>query len=174
MAEALTLEIDVLCEDPRWEEAGLDEMTETALRATLGHLGLGNGFELSVLGCDDARIAGLNAEFRGKPAATNVLSWPAEERAADTPGARPEPPAEPELGDIAIAYETCRKEADSQRKPFRNHVLHLVCHAVLHCLGYDHIDDADATLMEDTERAILASLGVPDPYDTLTRAPDAP
>ncbi|OIQ64542.1 endoribonuclease YbeY [mine drainage metagenome] len=69
-----------------------------------------------------------------------------------------------ELGDIAIAWETCNREADEQRKTLHNHVTHLIVHATLHLLGYDHIREGDATLMEKTETGILASLGVADPY----------
>jgi probable rRNA maturation factor len=122
------------------------------------------------MGCDDARIAALNADFRGKPQPTNVLSWPSEDRAPDLPGSAPLPPVagtadDPEsLGDIALAWETCAAEAGAQGKPMADHVTHLVVHGVLHLLGYDHIDDADAGVMEALEVRILATLGVSDPY----------
>ena len=69
-----------------------------------------------------------------------------------------------ELGDIAIAFETCAREAAEQGKPMADHVTHLVVHGLLHCLGYDHVDDADATVMEGLEVGILAKLGLSDPY----------
>jgi probable rRNA maturation factor len=118
----------------------------------------------------EADVAALNADFRGKPQPTNVLSWPTEDRAADAPGAMPDLPEagdadDPEeLGDIAIAWETCAREAADQGKPMGDHVTHLVVHGILHLLGFDHIDDADAALMEGIETRILASMGVPDPY----------
>ena len=159
---------DTLIEDPRWQEAGLEGLAETAAQATLAHLGLDpSDWEIAILACDDARIATLNAEFREKPSPTNVLSWPSDERAQDTPGAAPdlpEPGLDPELGDIAIAYETCAREAAEQDKPLADHVTHLLVHGTLHLLGYDHIRDEDATLMEATEVAILGKLGLPDPY----------
>lgn len=159
---------DTLIEDDRWRTAGLPALSESAAQATLAHLGLDPAdWEITVLGCDDARIAALNTEFRGKPQPTNVLSWPSEERGAPVPGARPdlpEPGGDPELGDIAIAYDTCAREASEAGKPMRDHVTHLVVHAVLHLLGYDHIRDQDATLMEATEVEILGKLGLPDPY----------
>ena len=159
---------DTLMEDPRWQEAGLEDLAETAAWATLTHLGLNPAdWQIAVLACDDARIATLNAEFREKSAPTNVLSWPSEDRAADAPGASPvlpQPGFDPELGDIAIAYDTCAREAAEQGKPFADHVTHLMVHGVLHLLGYDHIRDQDATLMETTEVAILGKLGLPDPY----------
>jgi probable rRNA maturation factor len=158
---------DVQIEDDRWQDAGLDALVETAAMSTLAHLGLDpQDWEISVLACDDARIAELNSEFRGKPTPTNVLSWPSAERGAEQPGARPAPPEGPdtELGDIAIAYETCVAEAAEAGKPLPDHATHLIIHATLHLLGYDHIRDEDATLMESIEVEILGKLGIGNPY----------
>jgi probable rRNA maturation factor len=159
---------DVVIEDDRWEAAGLEDLSERAARATLEHLALDpEDWEISILGCDDARIAGLNEDFRDKPQPTNVLSWPSEERGAEVPGAVPVPPVpgpDRELGDIAIAWDTCAREAAEGDKPLADHVTHLIVHAVLHLLGYDHVRDQDATLMETTEVEILGKLGVSDPY----------
>ncbi len=159
---------DVLIEDDRWQGAGLDALAERAAAATLAHLGLDPAeWEIAVLGCDDARIATLNGDFRDRPAPTNVLSWPSRDRAAPTGGAVPAPPepgTDPELGDIAIAFETCAREADAAGRSMADHVTHLIVHATLHLLGYDHIRDRDATLMEATEVEILGKLGLPDPY----------
>lgn len=160
--------VEVIIEDDRWKAAGLADLAERAAAAALAHLGLDpEGWEIGLLGCDDARIALLNSEFRNKPAPTNVLSWPSEERAAAVAGAAPALPVpgpDPELGDIAIAYDTCAREAAEAGRPLADHVTHLCVHAVLHLLGYDHIRDPDATLMEATEVAILGKLGVADPY----------
>ncbi|WP_417729174.1 rRNA maturation RNase YbeY [Roseovarius sp.] len=159
---------DVVLEDDRWQAAGLEDLAERAGRATLEHLGLDpEEWEISVLGCDDTRIAALNEGFRNKPQPTNVLSWPSEERGAEGAGERPDlpiPGADPELGDIAIAWETCAREAADGGKSLADHVTHLIVHAVLHLLGYDHVRDQDATLMETTEVQILGKLGVADPY----------
>ncbi|ANT59762.1 rRNA maturation factor [Salipiger sp. CCB-MM3] len=164
---------DTILEDDRWEAAGLEDLAETAARAALDHLGLDpDGFEIAVLACDDARIAELNAEFREKPTPTNVLSWPSEERGAEVEGASPDlPEAEAgpfatELGDLAIAYETCAREAQAAGKPFAEHVTHLVVHGTLHLLGYDHLRDGDATLMENIETEILGKMGIADPYSS--------
>lgn len=163
--------VDTVIEDPRWHAFGLAPLAERAAAATLAALGLpAEGFTLALMGCDDARIAVLNAEFRERPTPTNVLSWPSEERASDFAGEMPDLP-EPgapddpeELGDIAIAFDTCEREAADQGKPMADHVTHLIVHGTLHLLGFDHIDDDDAALMEATEVRILASLGVADPY----------
>lgn len=160
--------VDVVIEDPRWDEAGLERLATIASDAALVHLGLDPAaWEICVMGCDDARIAELNEEFRDKGKATNVLSWPSQERGAAEDGGAPEAPEgpDPELGDIAIAYETCLREADQADKPFADHLTHLLIHATLHLLGYDHIRDKDATLMEGIEVEILGKMGLPDPYN---------
>ena len=163
--------VDTVIEDPRWEGLGLDPLATRAVTATLSHRGLPQaGLTLCVMGCDDARIAVLNGDFRAKPVPTNVLSWPSEDLSPETEGAAPIAPEpgeadDPEsLGDIAIAYDTCAREAAEAGKPVADHVTHLIVHGVLHLLGYDHIRDGDAARMEATEVAILASLGVSDPY----------
>ncbi|MBN2906412.1 MAG: rRNA maturation RNase YbeY [Rhodobacteraceae bacterium] len=165
------MSVEILFEDPRWQAAGLDDLAQAACDATLLHLGLDpEGHEVAVLACDDARIAELNGQFRAKPVPTNVLSWPADDLAADTDGAAPLPPEPPlpgmpqELGDIAIAYETCAREAAEQDKPMADHVTHLMVHGCLHLLGYDHIRPKDAALMEGVEVEILAKMGLADPY----------
>lgn len=161
--------IDIVFEDPRWEEAGLQHLAQTAAEAVTSHLKLqptnGGEFEIGVLACNDARIAELNGDFRDKQSATNVLSWPSEERAAGDAGGNPAPPQDPELGDIAIAYETCLREAGEQGKDFPQHVSHLLVHGVLHLLGYDHIDDKDAALMEGLEVEILGKMSISNPYE---------
>jgi probable rRNA maturation factor len=164
--------VDLVIEEPRWEEIDLPALAEHAAQAVLADQGLDPAvFEISLLGCNDDRIAQLNADFRGKPAPTNVLSWPAEDLAPEDEGAQPEPPEPfapgmPEgLGDIAIAFETCAREADEQGKSLRDHCLHLLVHGVLHLLGFDHIRDGDATLMEEIEVRILARMGIVNPYE---------
>jgi probable rRNA maturation factor len=150
---------DVICEDERWESMGLEGLCERGAVAVLAELRLVGPFEIAVLGCDDGRIAALNGDFRDKNAATNVLSWPSEER-GDAPGQ-----AEAgELGDLALAYETCVSEAQTGGILFADHVQHLVIHGMLHLLGYDHIRDEDATVMEAIEISILGKMGIPDPY----------
>ena len=161
--------VGVNIEDGRWQALDIEALAQRACGATLQHLGIDpQYFEISLLACDDTRIADLNAEFRGKPAPTNVLSWPAQDRAR--PGEHPLPP-EPdpsgmpeELGDIAISYDTCAREAAEFGKEMPDHVTHLLVHGVLHLLGYDHISDQDAAIMERLEGEVLGKLGISDPY----------
>lgn len=157
--------IDCVIEEPGWSSAGIEAIAGRAAAAVGAHLTLAEeGYDVSLLACDDARIADLNGSFRGKPAATNVLSWPSEDRASREPGGHPRRPADPELGDIAIAYQTCRAEAQAAGLSLSDHATHLVIHGILHLLGYDHERDADATLMERIETEILGKLGITDPY----------
>ena len=113
--------------------------------------------EVSVVLTDDAAIQKLNRDWRGQDKPTNVLSFPAVQRAATAPAL---------LGDIVIAYETVAREAAAEGKPFAHHVAHLAVHGFLHLLGYDHDSDAEADAMERLEARILARLDVPDPHIT--------
>jgi len=158
--------VDCVIEDPRWAELELATLAQRAVEAALARAAGDGDWEVAVLGCDDARIASLNGDFRDRAAATNVLSWPSDERGAERDGGIPERPDadDPELGDIAIAYETCCREAQSAGIEPRAHVTHLLVHGCLHLLGYDHIREADGDLMEALEIEILAGLGIDDPY----------
>jgi len=159
-------QVDIVIEEPLWKEAGLAQLAKRACAATLQALDLSETLEVSLMGCGDTRIAELNGDFRDKPTPTNVLSWPAVDLQPHFPGGTPHLPdaEDPELGDIAIAYQTCAREAEAQGKPFDYHVTHLLVHGTLHLLGYDHETDADAALMEGLETRILAKLDIPDPY----------
>ena len=159
--------MDCVIEDDRWTGLDLPALAARAEGAAMDRLGLDPAaWDVAVLACDDARIAALNADFRGKAAPTNVLSWPSEERGAQVAGEAPLPPdpADPELGDIAIAWDTCAAEAAAAGRSMTDHVTHLLVHGLLHLLGYDHERDADATLMEGLESEILGNLGLDDPY----------
>lgn len=116
--------------------------------------------EIAVMLTDDAGIRTLNNNWRGIDGPTNVLSFPALPPAG--PRLADDPPRM--LGDIAIAYQTTRREADDEQKPFDHHLSHLAVHGFLHLLGYDHVTDDGAAVMEALEQEILAQLGIPDPY----------
>ncbi|TAW70485.1 rRNA maturation RNase YbeY [Rhizobium ruizarguesonis] len=114
--------------------------------------------EVSLVFTDDASIQDINAEWRGKDKATNVLSFPAF---PVQPGKMPGPM----LGDIIIARETVEREATELEKSFDDHLTHLLVHGFLHLLGYDHMNSAEAEIMEGLETRILAQLGLSDPYE---------
>jgi probable rRNA maturation factor len=162
--------LEISIEDERWTEVAFTALAERAAQVVLNARSLDpDECEISVLACDDIRIAELNAEFRGKETPTNVLSWPAEDLSAEEEGGEPEAP-EPDfageicLGDIAVSYDTCLREAEEAGKTFDDHVTHLMVHGLLHLLGYDHIRDGDATRMEALEVEILSGMGISDPY----------
>ena len=157
--------VEPVVEDPRWEAAGIAAVAERAARAALVAVARDPELhEIGLLACDDARIAALNADFRGKAVPTNVLSWPAFD-----PPVPEEPPGLPGegplfLGDIALAWETCAREAEAAGIPLADHAAHLVVHATLHLLGHDHEEDAAAGTMEAIETKALATMGIADPY----------
>ncbi|MEH2564532.1 rRNA maturation RNase YbeY [Bradyrhizobium sp. AZCC 2289] len=127
--------------------------------AEIADAGVGDA-ELAVMLTDDSGIRTLNSNWRGIDKPTNVLSFPA----LQPTGAGANDDAPRMLGDIAIAFETTRKEADDEQKPFDHHLSHLAVHGFLHLIGYDHEKDDDAEAMESLEQEILAQLGIPDPY----------
>ena len=116
--------------------------------------------EIAVMLTDDKGIRTLNRNWRGLDKPTNVLSFPALQPTG--PVREDDPPRM--LGDIAIAYQTMRREADEASKPFDHHLSHLTVHGFLHLIGYDHESDEEAEEMEALETEILAQLGIPDPY----------
>lgn len=148
-------DIDILVEAEGWKRLGTLEAI--VRRATEAALVAGNRRDASVslLLTDDAAIRRLNKEFRGLDKPTNVLSFPA----ASLPG-----DPEPSLGDIALACETCTREAEAEGKTLVDHLSHLVVHGVLHLLGHDHEDAAEAEAMEAMETRVLAAIGIADPY----------
>src|ERR1700726_739816 len=143
-------------------EAVIDRAIATAAEIVNADIGEA---ELAVMLTDDAGIRTLNSNWRGIDKPTNVLSFPALPPSG--PGGPDDAPRM--LGDIAIAYQTTRQEADEEQKPFDHHLSHLAVHGFLHLIGYDHEQDDDAEDMETLERGILAHLGVPDPYSDRER-----
>ena len=112
--------------------------------------------EVSLVFADDARIRGLNRQYRGKDRPTNVLSFPAASLGSGRLG--------PPLGDIVLARETIAAEATAEGLDFADHLTHLIIHGFLHLVGYDHETDDEAAVMEQLETAILGRLGIADPY----------
>jgi probable rRNA maturation factor len=155
----MNVSIDV--DDAAWNAIpDLEALTRAAAAATFKAAGrAADDCETAILFTGDARVAELNGQWRGKPYATNVLSFPA-------PRDQPLPLGEPRpLGDIVLAAGVAAREAAEQGKPLKDHTAHLIIHGLLHLLGYDHGEDAAAAAMEGLERQILKGLGFPDPYE---------
>jgi probable rRNA maturation factor len=152
--------IDLAVEAGAWPpESELTVLARRAVDAAMAGVAATGDLssELSLVFTDDAHVRLLNAGWRGKDKPTNVLSFPAF----------PTKPGEklpPMLGDIVLAAETVAHEAELEGKPLDHHITHLVIHGVLHLIGHDHEDDAEAEAMEALERAALARLAIPDPY----------
>ena len=117
--------------------------------------------EISLVLGDDALLATLNEEYRGKAGPTNVLSFPALDMTPQDmdrlmPGAL--------LGDVVMSFDTLAREAQAGEKSLTAHALHLLTHGVLHLLGHDHMHEAQAREMETLETALLTAVGLDDPY----------
>ena len=150
------LHIEISRNSEGWPDT-LDARAEQAVREALkqSKATVTGASELSVVLTDDAEQQGLNRDWRGIDKSTNVLSFPQIE---------PFGPVSGILGDIILARETLEREAQEQGVSFEDHFTHLMVHGFLHILGYDHMDDDEALVMEGLETQILASLGVADPY----------
>jgi probable rRNA maturation factor len=158
-ADPSWLTLDVVFEDEDWPDAARMEALVREAAATMAAdpamhdlAPAGACIALS----NDAHVQSLNASFRGKDKPTNVLSFPAPESRV--------PQALEQLGDVIIARETLEREAADKGIPLADHLRHLTIHGLLHLLGYDHEDEAEALEMENIETGILSRLGIPDPY----------
>lgn len=153
--------VTIEVEDDAWQALpDVEGLTRRAVSAAFSETGFdAAGHELAILFTDDATMSELNAAWRGKPGPTNVLSFPAPQDLA-VPGGEARP-----LGDIALASGVVAREAVQQGKPLPEHVAHLIIHGVLHLMGLDHEDEAEALAMEHLEAKILKGLGISDPYE---------
>jgi probable rRNA maturation factor len=159
----MDLEIDI--EEPWLPAIDWADLTERALEALVEVAPELDNPRLvaSVLFTSDAEVHVLNREWRAKDKPTNVLSFPMLER-DDLLDLEPDGPPEM-LGDLALACETCTREAAEKGVPVEHHATHLVMHGLLHLAGHDHeIGEAEAEAMEALETKALAILGIPDPY----------
>lgn len=148
------LSAELITEDVRWEAMPrLDDLCARAIEAAAAHCPQLNDFEtVNLLLANDAELTRLNAEFRNKDKATNVLTFPDGEHG--------------HLGDLAVSFERVGEEAQTEGKAFPAHLTHLFIHGLLHCLGYDHLSDEEADEMEGLEIRILAGIGIQNPYQT--------
>ncbi len=144
------IEIEIESADWTTSLPHVEARTRSAAEAALDAVALQG--DLVILLSDDDAVQTLNARFRDRDRPTNVLSFPAPD------GARPH------LGDVALAFGVCAREAQAQGKTLADHLTHLVVHGVLHLAGRNHEAEDEAVAMEGEERAILARLGVADPY----------
>ena len=156
MTASPPLEIAVIRNADGWPDH-FDAIAEKVVLAALAGARpkIKGAAEISVLLTDDAEQRELNAQWRGKDSATNVLSFPQIDPFAPIMGL---------LGDITLARETLEREAAELDKSLEDHFTHLMVHGFLHILGYDHLDEAEALQMEGLETQILAGLGIDDPY----------
>ncbi|HSF12644.1 MAG TPA: rRNA maturation RNase YbeY [Erythrobacter sp.] len=157
------MQIDIDIED--WPAGDWEAMAVRAAQATgEGEPLLANPrLIVSLLFTSDAEVHTLNREWRQRDKPTNVLSFPMLER-EELEGLSPDGPPEM-LGDIALAFETCAREAAEKGVTLEAHAAHLIVHGLLHLAGHDHVDsDEQAEAMEALETAILAKLGIADPY----------
>ena len=158
------MELDLAVED--WPQAtDWEVLTDRAIACAASvEPALANArLQLSILLTSDAQVHALNSEWRGHDRPTNVLSFPMMEPDALRDLAADGPPEM--LGDIALARETCTREADEKGIALADHVAHLIVHGLLHLAGHDHVDsDAQADAMEALEIAALAQMGIADPY----------
>ncbi|MGE5625989.1 MAG: rRNA maturation RNase YbeY [Bacillota bacterium] len=146
--------IEVYVEDASGTD-GVPSGADIARWARAALAGSRRGGEVAVRIVDEAEGRALNAQYRHKDTATNVLSFPAE-----LPAGVPLQ----EFGDLVICAPVVAREAAEQGKRPEAHWAHMVVHGCLHLVGYDHMDDAQTAEMEPLETEILAGLGYPDPY----------
>lgn len=150
-----TIEVQyAIAEDGLPSEESLTQWAQAALNNIADSTG-----EITLRLVSTEEIQTLNHSYRGKDSPTNVLSFPFE-----MPEGLPLAAQDLILGDIALCADVIAEESQTQNKPLSHHWAHMVIHGVLHLLGFDHIGDSDAAIMEQLEIDILATMGIPNPY----------
>jgi probable rRNA maturation factor len=161
--DAYQIDVSVFCPDWTCDCPGAETLAVEAARLALLRGEAPDAAVVDIILTDDDEQRELNRTWRSKDATTNVLAFPAADPFMPMPEGAPLL-----LGDVVLAFETVRREAVEQDKTLADHMRHLVVHGVLHLLGYDHENAAEAAIMEAHEIAILSELGVPNPYrDTM-------
>jgi probable rRNA maturation factor len=148
----------------------LKALAKKAALALGTHINAPVTLEATLVLAGNAESRALNRDYRGKDKPTNVLSFPQLNKKEIALLLRAKKASFKKgdaiyLGDILLCLPVLKKEAVEQKKPLKNHVIHLIVHGALHLLGYDHMNNREAGSMEKLETAILASLNIPDPYD---------
>ena len=146
--------LDITVQHKQWirDIRDVQNLVLSLVGVTLKKAGVNDeGQELSVVLADDGFVQNLNKQWRGKDKPTNVLSFPQDEPMT--------------LGDVILAFETVKQESSEQNKRFEDHTAHLIVHGILHLLGHDHMNDADAEIMEALEIEILDAVGIKNPYE---------
>lgn len=146
------IQIDIIKNAAGWPE--VEPLLKRAVKGVLDVIALEEDAELSLVLSDNDEVQLLNKHYRGKDKPTNVLSFPQDDENFQ------------HLGDVILALETVKQEAQDQDKSFDDHLTHLTIHGLLHLLGYDHETDDEAEEMEALEIEILRDLGVKNPYET--------
>jgi probable rRNA maturation factor len=152
------INVDLQCE---YEADNLPNFEHFNLWATTALKCLRDTADLSIVIVGSEQSQSLNLEFRGKDKPTNVLSFPFE---APLELAHIQNEMGNLIGDIVICAPVVEQQAREQNKPLLHHWAHMVTHGCLHLLGYDHIKDEEADVMENLERQILVKLDINDPY----------
>lgn len=153
------LSIDIAVEHEAWHALGdLDALAARAAAAVLAASGaaVAESAEWSIVLADDGFVQDLNARWRGKDRATNVLSFPTDAAARDHA-----------LGDVIVAWDTCAREAAERGWALPDYLSHLLVHGLCHLLGLDHETDAEADAMEAIEARALARLGIASPFEAV-------
>jgi probable rRNA maturation factor len=147
-----------------WENLATRAVTATIAATPHGDLATtAAAIEISIRLTSDDEVRTLNRQYRQQDKPTNVLSFPMVQPDLIDALANTDD-GEVLLGDIVLAHGVCEREAIERQVPLEDHATHLIVHGVLHLLGYDHMNDADAEHMEAIERDVMASLGLHDPY----------
>lgn len=167
----MSIEVDISIPYPAWENTcdDCETIIAKAIEGVVAHSPVAKKLitsgvepEISVVLANDDLIQTLNREYRDKDKPTNVLSFAMLD--SDDGWQAPTHPGPCALGDLILAFETVERESTEETKPFRDHFTHLVVHGTLHLLGYDHIEDREAEVMESLEIQILKSMDIKNPY----------
>lgn len=167
----MAVDITIALHDPRWASdiEGIKRFVQERVMYVLQHQQevlkqrmQQEPLEIAVVLTDAREVHSLNKRFRSRDKPTNVLSFPADSEAV-LPEGQPNI-----LGDIVLAYDVIKEEAGQQNKHFADHFTHILVHGILHLLGYNHVYDEQADIMEQLERDILLHYGIADPYMLMT------